>query len=84
MAGDDFRRREGSSVVRPSLLGTGALTTDGNSWSNGLEQGDMRDESRRLSEALLNTSQMRSMRLIGKSNPRYRWYVEFTGDRDTC
>jgi hypothetical protein len=65
--------REHGSMSRPPLLGTKALTTDGVSWSSAVEQGDPREENRRLSDALLNTSQMRSMRLIGNSNPRYRW-----------
>jgi cation diffusion facilitator family transporter len=42
------------------------------------------DASRRLSSgaAALMTPQMRSMRLIGNSNPRYRWEKYFTSDED--
>lgn len=42
------------------------------------------DASRRLSSgaAALMTPQMRSMRLIGNSNPRYRWEKYFTPDEE--
>ncbi|THY31634.1 hypothetical protein D6D01_02836 [Aureobasidium pullulans] len=42
------------------------------------------DAFRRLSSgaAALMTPQMRSMRLIGNSNPRYRWEKYFTSDED--
>jgi cation diffusion facilitator family transporter len=42
------------------------------------------DASRRLSSgaAALMTPQMRSMRLIGYSNPRYRWEKYFTSDAE--
>jgi divalent metal cation (Fe/Co/Zn/Cd) transporter len=42
------------------------------------------DVSRRLSSgaAALMTPQMRSMRLIGNSNPRYRWEKYWTSDED--
>ncbi|CAD0086903.1 unnamed protein product [Aureobasidium vineae] len=42
------------------------------------------DVSRRLSSGAvaLMTPQMRSMRLIGNSNPRYRWEKYFTPDED--
>jgi hypothetical protein len=68
-----IRTRDGQPI-RPSLLG--AMSTDGNNWSNGYQQGDLRDgENRRPSEALalLNAPQIRTMRLIGNSNPRYQW-----------
>jgi hypothetical protein len=73
-----IRTREGTPG-RPSLLS--AMSVDGNIWSNGYHQGDLRDaESRRPSEALalLNAPQIRTMRLIGNSNPRYQWYVNTT------
>lgn len=76
----EFERiRPGEAVNRPSLLS--AATTDGNTWSNGIESGNIRtehraQEERRMSDvalALLNAPQIRSQRLIGHSNPRYRW-----------
>ena len=39
---------------------------------DGLEDDMSRRDDRRLS-AILNSSAVRSMRLIGNSNPRYRW-----------
>ena len=39
---------------------------------DGLEDESLRRDERRMS-AILNSSHMRSMRLIGNSNPRYRW-----------
>jgi hypothetical protein len=76
----EFERiRPGEATNRPSLLTS--VTTDGISWSNGFESGNVRmepgtQEERRMSDAamaLLNTPQIRSQRLIGHSNPRYRW-----------
>jgi hypothetical protein len=39
-------------------------------------------EDRRRSEALLYTPQMRSLRLIGHSNPRYRWEQYWTTEEE--
>lgn len=44
-------------------------------WEDGFEDRRIPGEERRLSNAaaVLMTPQMRSQRLIGNSNPRYRW-----------
>jgi hypothetical protein len=77
----EFERiKPGAAMSRPSLLS--AATTDGNTWSTGMNTGDLRTEprtpeERRMSDAaiaLLNAPHLRSMRLIGKSNHRYKWY----------
>lgn len=49
------------------------------SWEDGYEERRMPGEERRLSNAaaVLMTPQMRSQRLIGNSNPRYRWETYF-------
>jgi hypothetical protein len=60
--------------------GHGALTSlirhrgreDDGGGGDGVEDELPRRDERRMS-ALLNSSHMRSMRLIGNSNPRYRW-----------
>jgi hypothetical protein len=75
----EFERVQPKSTHRPSLLS--AATTDGNMWSTATETGSLRGEPRNAEDgrmkdaalALLNTPQMRSMRLIGNSNPRYQW-----------
>jgi hypothetical protein len=43
-----------------------------------------RDPERRTSNAasILNTPQMRSQRLIGNSNPRYKWEKYYKSDED--
>lgn len=45
------------------------------SWDDGFEERRIPGEERRLSNAaaVLMTPQMRSQRLIGNSNPRYKW-----------
>lgn len=50
-----------------------------NGETHGRRSGDM--DERRLS-AVLNTPQMRSMRLIGKSNPRYQWEKYWKTDEE--
>ena len=71
------RQTSTSSHRRPSLV-LKRPTTDGDEAVPGRvsQDGDIesfwRGDERRLS-ALLNGAQMRSQRLIGNSNPRYRW-----------
>lgn len=66
-----------SSPRRPSVVWNGTTTDDEEPVPRRFSQdGDIEDfrrsDERRLS-AVLNGPQMRSQRLIGKSNPRYRW-----------
>ncbi|QDS70243.1 hypothetical protein FKW77_007279 [Venturia effusa] len=54
------------------------------SWDDGFEERRIPGEERRLSNAaaVLMTPQMRSQRLIGSSNPRYRWERYFKTEEE--
>lgn len=82
--GDDEEGAYGPHDGPGDMSGSGLLGGEGNGSVHGFHYdsedgegaggghgGSVREE-RRLS-ALLSTPQVRSMRLIGKANPRYRW-----------
>ncbi|KAK3330293.1 hypothetical protein B0H66DRAFT_611719 [Apodospora peruviana] len=53
----------------------------GSDWRSDDETPGRRDEQRRMS-AVLNGPHMRSMRLIGNNNPRYRWEKYWKSDEE--
>ncbi|KAB5580783.1 hypothetical protein GE09DRAFT_1083656 [Coniochaeta sp. 2T2.1] len=76
-SGDDEEAALGASgTLNPNPLAAPDWSVFGRMHSH--EQADEPEQQRRLAEerrmsAILNTPQVRSMRLIGNSNPRYRW-----------
>ena len=69
-----LKRRQTSNDLAPSRLGQGQERDSDVESQQGGGRGREGDD-RKSSLAVLMTPQMRTQRLIGNSNPRYKWYA---------